>query len=96
MAHDVDERRRLLARALHESPRPRARRITEQLDAMRQEIARYRERAIALHARLLELEASGNDNVAPLRRQLIASSVQIELGVRSLVDTPDPALKKPA
>jgi hypothetical protein len=94
--HADDERRRVLARALHEPPRPRTRRITEQLETMRAELARYRERAIALHAKLLELETSGNDNIAPLRRALIDSSVRIEGVARSLIDTPDPSLKKPA
>ena len=84
------ERRRTLARALHEPPRPRARRITEQLDALRAALAQYRERAIAIHKRLVELEVAGNDNVAELRHALIASSVQIESITRSLVDSPDP------
>jgi hypothetical protein len=94
--HADGERRRVLARALHEPPLPRTRRITERLEEMRHQIARYRERAIALHARLLELEESGNDNIAPLRKTLIESSVRIEHGVRSLIDSPDPSLKKPA
>jgi hypothetical protein len=92
--HADQERRRQLARALHAPPPPRTRRITERLGEMREQIARYRERAIALHARLLDLEESGNDNVAPLRRQLIESSVRIEHGVRVLVDTPDPSHKR--
>jgi hypothetical protein len=58
--HADDARRRELARALHEPPAPRARRISEQLDSLRAAIARYRERAIALHARLVELEASAH------------------------------------
>jgi hypothetical protein len=94
--HADGERRRALARALHEPPRPRTRRITERLDAMSAAIARYRERAIALHAKLLDLEAAGNDNVAPLRQALIESSVLIERVARSLIDSPDPALKTPA
>jgi hypothetical protein len=67
----------------------RARRITEQLDALRVAIAQYRERAIAIHARLVELEHAGNDNVTPLRRTLIASSVQIEGVARALVEPPE-------
>lgn len=84
------ERRRVLARALHEPARPRARRITEQLEQLRIAIAQYRARAIVFHARLLELEAAGNDNVARLRKTLIESSVQIEDVARSLVDSPEP------
>jgi len=85
LARHVDvERRRELARALH-APWPRARGITSRLEVMRDQIAHYRAQAIALHARLVELEAAGNDNVGPLRRTLIESSVQIESVVRSLV-----------
>ena len=89
------QRRRELAQALHSAPRARTRRITEQLDVLRMEIARYRAAAIALHARLVELEAAGNDNISQLRRTLIESSVQIEDVVRTLVDSPDPA-RRPA
>jgi hypothetical protein len=94
--HADDERRRELARALHGPPAPRARRISEQLDILRGALAGYRERAIALHARLVELEASGNDNVTPIRQALIDSSVRIEAGARALLETPDPAIKRPA
>jgi hypothetical protein len=67
-----------------------SRRIIEQLEALRIAIAQYRERAIVIHARLVELEAAGNDNVAILRRTLIASSLQIESVARQLVeDAPD-------
>lgn len=55
---------------------------------MRTLLAKYRAEAIALHARLVALELAGNDNVAALRRALIASSVQIENIARSLVDAP--------
>ena len=54
---------------------------------MRQQIAHYRARAIRLHAQLLELEIAGNDNIAPLRRVLIESSVRIEDVARELVGT---------
>jgi len=54
---------------------------------MRQQIADYRARAIRLHAQLLELEVAGNDNIAPLRRALIESSVRIEDVARALVGT---------
>lgn len=87
--HVDDGRRRELAHALHQPPR-RARRITDRLDEMRVLLARYRAEAIALHARLVALELAGNDNIAALRRALIASSVQIEDVGRMLVDTPQP------
>jgi len=86
----------MLAQALHAPARPRTRRITEQLDTLRMEIARFRAQAIALHAKLVELETSRNDNVAPLRQALIESSVRIERVAQSLIDSPDPATKKPA
>jgi hypothetical protein len=85
------ERRRELARALHAPPPPRTRAIAERLDEMRVQLARYRAAAIALHARLVELESAGNDNIAALRRQLIASSVQIEGIGRMIVDVPEPS-----
>ncbi len=52
--------------------------ITDRLEHMRGLLAKYRSEAIALHARLVALELAGNDNIAPLRRALIESSVQIE------------------
>jgi hypothetical protein len=84
--HADTERRRTLARALHEPPPPYTRRITEQLEALRLAIARFREHAIVIQARLVELEDAGNDNVAILRRTLIASSVRIENVARLLTD----------
>jgi hypothetical protein len=85
---DQEERRRELARALH-APRPsRARGITDRLEEMAAQIALYRAKAIALHARLMELESAGNDNVADLRRRLIESSVAIEGIARALVSAP--------
>ncbi len=58
---------------------------------MRLLLARYRAEAISLHARLVALELAGNNNVAPLRRALIESSVQIESVGRMLSDSPPPA-----
>jgi hypothetical protein len=81
------ERRRELARALHAPPPPRTRRITERLDEMRDQIAKYRAQAIALHARLVELEGAGNDNIAALRRALIEAGQHENVG-RSFTDTP--------
>ena len=89
-ARQVDDgRRRELARALH-TPQPRAAGIALRLDRMRVLLARYRAEAISLHARLVELELAGNDNIAPLRRALIESSVQIENIGRMLAGAPMP------
>jgi hypothetical protein len=88
--HADGERRRMLARALHET-RPRARRITAQLEALRLALAQYRERAIAVHERLVALEAAGNDNVAALRKTFIEAAVRIEQHARALAEAPDPA-----
>ncbi len=88
------EKRRELAKALHTAPRPRTRRITERLDVLRAEIARYREQAIALHARLVDLEAHNNIEAVTLRRTLIDSSVKLEEVVRALIDTPYPPRRK--
>lgn len=87
--HADQERRRELARALH-APTKRAPSITERLEAMAAQIADYRAKAIALHARLIELESANayNDNVAELRRRLIESSVAIEGIARSIVTAP--------
>lgn len=87
LARRVDDgRRRELARALH-APKRCAPSISERLEHMRGLLAKYRAEAIALHARLIELELAGNDNVAPLRRALIASSVQIE-SISKFIDGP--------
>jgi hypothetical protein len=87
-ARQVDDgRRRELARALH-APVSRAPAITERLDHMRALLAKYRAEAIALHARLVALELAGNDNVAPLRRALVESSVRIESIGKVLSDQP--------
>jgi chromosome segregation ATPase len=80
-----DERRRVLARALHEPPH-RTAKIEERLAELRDQIAKYREKAIELHARLVELEANGDD-VSALRKTLIDSSVQLEDVVRGLIDS---------
>jgi hypothetical protein len=84
---DGVDRRRALARALHEPALPRSRRITERLEELRQQIARYREKAIALHAKLVELEPSNGEEVRALRRKLIDSSVRLEEVVRNLIES---------
>ena len=73
------ERRRTLARALHE---PNVR-----FAPLHATIELYRECAWALFKRLAELEAAGNDNVAPLRRALLACSEQVE-GLARLIGAP--------
>jgi len=76
-ARCVDDGRRRELAALH-APKRCAPAITDRLEHMRGLLAKYRSEAIALHARLVALELAGNDNIAPLRRALIESSVQIE------------------
>ena len=71
------DRRRALARALHEPRRPR-------FASLHVTILRYREYAAAIFARLVELENAGNDNLAPMRRALIEVSAQVE-GLARLV-----------
>jgi len=66
------ERRRALARALHEAPR-----IDPKFATLHVQIVLYRERAAAMFRRLLELEAAGRE-VALLRRALVTCSEQIE------------------
>jgi uncharacterized coiled-coil DUF342 family protein len=80
-----NERRRELARALHEK-RQRAPKITERLAELSDQIAKYREKAIALHAKLVELEEAGED-VGALRTMLIESSVRLEQVVRDLIES---------
>jgi len=76
------ERRRALARALHEAPR-----VDPRFATLHVSIVLYRERAAVLFRRLVELEAAGNDNVAPIRRALIACSERIE-SIASVVGAP--------
>ena len=76
------ERRRALARALHEAPR-----VDPKLATLHVQIVLYRERAAVVFRRLVDLEAQGNDNITPIRRALIACSEQIE-SLATLVDAP--------
>ncbi len=57
-------------------------------------MARYREQAIAVHAKLVALESSSSVEAGPLRRTLIDSSVALEDIVRSMVDAPYPPRRK--
>jgi hypothetical protein len=76
------ERRRALARRLHEAPRVDAR-----FASLHVVIVLYRERAAALFRQIVALEAAGNDNVAHLRLALIACSEKIE-GIATVVGAP--------
>lgn len=66
------ERRRALARALHEAPR-----IDPKFATLHVQIVLYRERAAEIFRRLVAMEAEGSD-VALLRRALVTCSAQIE------------------
>jgi hypothetical protein len=76
------ERRRTLARALHEP--------SERYAPLHATIETYRERARAMVRRLAELEAAGNDNVGPLRRALLACTEQVESVARLIGAPPGP------
>jgi hypothetical protein len=75
-------RHRALARLLHEAPR-----IDPNLASLHVQIVLYRERAAALFRRLVELEAQGNDNLAPFRLALIRCSERVE-ELAAIVDAP--------
>jgi hypothetical protein len=77
------ERRRALARVLHEAPR-----VDPRFATLHVAIILYREQAAALFRRFVELEAAGNENAAELRRTLVRCSEQVE-GVASVVGAPD-------
>lgn len=80
------ERRRALARVLHEAPR-----VDPRFASLHVSIILYRERAAVLFRRLLEIEVAGNDNVAPIRRALMACSEHVE-GVATVVGAPGATL----
>jgi hypothetical protein len=78
------ERRRALARALHEaSP------VDARFAPLHVAIVLYRERAAALFRRLVELEAAGNDNIEPIRSALIRCSEHVET-LAAAVGAPSP------
>jgi hypothetical protein len=90
-----EERQRVAARA-PDAPAPRAPQITEKLEGLRAQISQFRARAIDLHVKLVELEASGDqDDVRALRAAMMASVVRIESVVRALVEAPAPASPPP-
>ena len=78
------DRRRALARMLHESPRVDAR-----YASLHVAIILYREQAAALFRRFVELEAAGNEHAAELRRVLVRCSEEVEV-VAGVVGAPGP------
>jgi ABC-type uncharacterized transport system fused permease/ATPase subunit len=76
------ERRRALARVLHEAPR-----VDPRIATIHVSIILYREQAAALFRRLVELEAAGNENASELRRTLVRVSENVE-GIASLIGAP--------
>lgn len=91
-----EDRHRGAARELPAGPPPRTPQIIEKLEELRVQIERFRERAIDLHAKLVELESQGDPDVRALRAAMMTSVVQIEGVVRALVDAPDPAATPPS
>jgi hypothetical protein len=77
------ERRRALARVLHEAPRLDPRYATLHIA-----IILYREQAAALFRRFVELEAQGDETATELRKTLVRCSEQVER-VASIVGAPD-------
>jgi hypothetical protein len=91
-----EERQRAAARAPDPVPAPRAPQINEKLAGLRTQISQFRARAIDLHVKLVELEASGDqDDVRALRAAMMASVVRIESVVRALVEAPAPPAPPP-
>jgi uncharacterized coiled-coil DUF342 family protein len=79
-----EDRRRALARALLAGPSVRPK-VTEKLEALRQQIAAFRAHADQLHAKLVELEHAGDgDEVRALRERLTTSIARIDEVVRGL------------
>lgn len=76
------ERRRALARVLHEAPR-----VDPRIATLHVAIVLYRERAAALFDRLAAHEAAGSRDAARIRRVLVACSAQVE-EIASLVGAP--------
>ena len=76
------ERRRALARVLHEAPP-----VEPRIATLHVSIILYREQAAALFRRLVELEAAGNENATALRRTLVQCSENVE-AIASLIGAP--------
>lgn len=78
----IDERRRALARVLHEAPR-----VDQRFASLHVTIVLYRERAAQMFKKLVELEAAGNDNFAHVRRALVEEAEKIE-AIAAVVGAP--------
>jgi hypothetical protein len=76
------ERRRALARALHEAPR-----VDPRFASLHVTIVLFRERAAEMFKKLVELEAAGNTQAAELRRALVETSAKVE-ALASVVGAP--------
>ena len=84
------ERRRALARALHEARIGGPDRINPAFATLHVQIVLYRERAAVLFRRLVDLEAEGRD-VAQVRRALVACSERVET-LATIVGAPAAAM----
>ncbi|HEU0037523.1 MAG TPA: hypothetical protein VFQ53_43225 [Kofleriaceae bacterium] len=73
-----------------DSPASRSKRITERLAELEREVARYRARAIEVHAKLVALEAARGPAVTAMRETLVDSSVRIARGAVALIDSAEP------
>ena len=80
------ERRRALARVLHEAPR-----VDSRFASLHVAIVLYRERAAQLFKRLVELEVKGDNKGAEIRRALLECSERIET-LAGIVGAPEPGL----
>ena len=76
------DRRRALARVLHEAPR-----VDPRIATVHVAIILYREQAAAMFRRLVDLEAAGNEAASEMRRVLVRCSERIE-EIASLVGAP--------
>jgi hypothetical protein len=77
------ERRRVLARMLHEAPR-----VDPRFASLHVTIILYRQRAAETFKKLVALEAAGND-VSDIRRALVEEAAKIE-AIATVVGAPSP------
>ena len=90
-----EDRHQAVTQAHHAAPPPRAPQISEKLEALREQIASFRARAIDLHVKLVDLESKGDADVRALRAAMMASVVRIESVVRALSEVRDPGVQPP-
>ena len=81
----VDERRRLLARELHDLHRPVVR-LDDRLDQLKSQAEAYRQQAIVLNAKLAALSG---EQFQTMRETLVQSSAQIDHGVAGIAGPRD-------